>query len=136
MRKSGRSELYSDVLSQFIERASLLDNRVSINATCDFCRQKFDNEFTLYKSRFNFENLEINPATDRVISKLNLQREIFDADSKGLITQFSRRLVSKNTFEKLILDNTSVITENNQVFIVTNLPRASIDSLLASKDAN
>ena len=28
------------------------------------------------------------------------------------------------------------ITENNQVLIVTNLPRASIDSLLADKDAN
>ena len=27
-------------------------------------------------------------------------------------------------------------SENNQVFIVTNLPRASIDSLLAVKDAN
>lgn len=32
--------------------------------------------------------------------------------------------------------NTSVTFENNQVFIVTHLPRASIDELLAKKDAH
>jgi hypothetical protein len=36
----------------------------------------------------------------------------------------------------VILRNTEVFTENNQVTIVTRLPRASIESLLAEKNAN
>lgn len=31
---------------------------------------------------------------------------------------------------------TTIKSENNQVFLITNLPRASIDSLFAEKDAN
>ena len=39
------------------------------------------------------------------------------------------------TKEKIVAENTKVTTENNQVFIVTHLPRASIDELLAKKVA-
>jgi hypothetical protein len=42
----------------------------------------------------------------------------------------STRRASKN---KIVAENTKVTTENNQVFIVTRLPRASIDDLLAEK---
>jgi|GEM_PF-873412 len=38
-------------------------------------------------------------------------------------------------YEKLIYQNTKSTAENNQVFIVTRLPRGSIDSLLAEKNA-
>lgn len=37
--------------------------------------------------------------------------------------------------EKIVAEKTKVTTENNQVFIVTRLPRASIDALLAEKTA-
>jgi hypothetical protein len=134
-------EHYFDILSQFVEKASLSDYRVSINVNCDFCRQNFGNEFSLKKKYFALENLEYDYGKDRVISKLNLQPETFDADSNELVSHLNEKLlslrsVSKSAFKKLILDNTSVITENNQVFVVTRLPRASIDSLLAKPDAN
>ena len=45
------------------------------------------------------------------------------------------RCKSKNTPESIILQNTEISYENNQVFIVTRLPRASIDALLAEKVA-
>jgi hypothetical protein len=38
-----------------------------------------------------------------------------------------------NNYERLIYLNTKATAENNQVFIVTRLPRASIDDLLAEK---
>jgi hypothetical protein len=41
-----------------------------------------------------------------------------------------QRCISKNKPVKLIYDNTKVSSDNNQIFIVTRLPRASIDSLL------
>ena len=133
--------IYSDVLLYFTERASLSERKVSINFDCKLYQQGFDNEFSLKKDQFVLENLEIIFGKDWTTSKLNIKSKSFDANSNGLISQLnanltSLRLESKDTFEKLILDNTSVITENNQVFIVTNLPRASIDSLLADKDAN
>ena len=37
--------------------------------------------------------------------------------------------------EKIIYENTKALSENNQVFIVTRLPRGSLDALLANKDA-
>ncbi|MEP6902923.1 MAG: hypothetical protein ABJA66_14310 [Actinomycetota bacterium] len=46
-----------------------------------------------------------------------------------------QRCVSQNKTENVILQNTQITFENNQVFIVTRLPRGSIDSLLAQKDA-
>lgn len=43
----------------------------------------------------------------------------------------NKKVKSKNSAEGLIYDNVNVISENNQIFIVTRLPRASIDALLA-----
>lgn len=43
---------------------------------------------------------------------------------------------SKPTRLKIVAENTKITFENNQVFLITNLPRASIDSFLASTDAN
>lgn len=42
---------------------------------------------------------------------------------------------TENTLSKQIYQNTAVSSENNQVFIVTRLPRASIDEFLAGSSA-
>jgi hypothetical protein len=44
-----------------------------------------------------------------------------------------RKAALENTAKLPIYENTKAHTENNQVFIVTRLPRASIDDLLAEK---
>ncbi len=50
--------------------------------------------------------------------------------------EFSSRAAStKDTLSKQIYENTTVSSENNQVFVITRLPRASIDEFLARKDA-
>lgn len=48
---------------------------------------------------------------------------------RGLTVLPSR---ATNEFHKFILKNTQITHENNQVFIVSRLPRAGLDSLLAS----
>jgi hypothetical protein len=45
------------------------------------------------------------------------------------------RIDEEKPVVKTIYENTSFNSENNQIFIVTRLPRASIDSLLAEQDA-
>lgn len=56
----------------------------------------------------------------------------------NVLTQYLAKISSssKPTKLKTVAENTKVTFENNQVTIVTNLPRASIDSLFADKDAN
>lgn len=61
-----------------------------------------------------------------------------DAQSIGRI--FSKyfeqeSIVRKNEPVGIVYDNTKIVTENNQILIVTHLPRASIDALLAEKNA-
>ena len=74
-----------------------------------------------FSSRFNlksrFDN-DISPFGYSYVSSLN-----------------PLRFESQNKPENVILKNTEITFENNQVFIVTRLPRGSIDALLAQKDA-
>jgi hypothetical protein len=46
-----------------------------------------------------------------------------------------KKVELKNTVQLPVYENIKAISENNQVFIVTRLPRGSIDALLARKDA-
>jgi len=65
--------------------------------------------------------------SDKVAQKLaGLFNRFFDYRSSN---------IELNNYERLIYQNTKATTENNQVFIVTRLPRGSIDSLPAQKDA-
>jgi hypothetical protein len=71
--------------------------------------------------------------------KLNLKSK-FESDISPVNNSFNSSLVSlryesQNEPEKVISENTKITFENNQVFIVTRLPRGSIDSLLAQNDA-
>ncbi|HEX9960497.1 MAG TPA: hypothetical protein VGB00_06170, partial [Pyrinomonadaceae bacterium] len=62
-----------------------------------------------------------------------------DASKATSLAECYRRMIEyaksptakKEIAGNLILTNTEVRSENNQVFIVTRLPRGSIDSLLA-----
>lgn len=53
----------------------------------------------------------------------------------GYLNRILSTSQQSRTKEKIIAENTKVTSENNQIFVVTRLPRGSIDSLLA-KDAN
>jgi len=53
------------------------------------------------------------------------------------LTEYLNRIKVSNkaTSEKVVAENTKVSTENDQVFIVTRLPRGSIDAVLYRKNA-
>lgn len=54
----------------------------------------------------------------------------------NLTANLSRIKASKKaTSEKVVAENTKILTENDQVFIVTRLPRGSIDAVLYRKSA-
>lgn len=71
--------------------------------------------FAKFKLKSRFDE-DITPAFNAYVSSLNALRSD-----------------SLNESENAVLKNTELTFENNQVFIVTRLPRASIDELLAKK---
>lgn len=80
----------------------------------------------------NFFQLKANK--DGLLSKLNftpteIKKTTHFALAFNQILNF-QRCKSQNFPEKVIYENTKVLSSNNQVFIVTRLPRGSIDSLL------
>jgi len=74
-----------------------------------------------------------------LLGKLNLKskynNDISHINKSFLSSLNSLRLNLESKPENTILKNTEVSFENNQVFIVTRLPRGSIDDLLKEKDA-
>lgn len=78
------------------------------------------------KSSFKFElslTKESKQKAEQLLNRFNEAYNIYKPDDEEIIV-------------KKIYENTTFKSENNQVFIVTNLPRAAIDELLAdNKDA-
>lgn len=76
---------------------------------------------------------------EQLLGKLNLKSrsnaDISHVGSSYLSSLNSLRLAPRNTPENLVLEHTKISFKDNQVFIVTRLPRAAIDDLLARKDA-
>ena len=87
------------------------------------------------------EGISFNLSTEN--KTLNLEIKVNIKDSE--ISQKFFDLVNSSTSQKkistqgsknsLIYENTTVKFTDNQVFIVTRLPRGSLDALLADKDA-
>jgi hypothetical protein len=85
----------------------------------------FEIEIGYDKSSFKFElsvKKESPQKAKQLLDRFNQAYKIYELDEDEPII-------------KKIYENTSFKSENNQVFIVTRLPRASIDELLAKKDA-
>lgn len=85
-------------------------------------------------------SFDFNNSKDELATKVKFFNKT-DLDSRKLSVGYDSsldlwRCKAQDKQINLILRNTEVFTENNQVFIITNLPRASLDSLLAEKDAN
>lgn len=75
----------------------------------------------------------------QLLGKLSLKskynNDISHINKLFLSSLDSLTLKLENKPENVILKNTEISFENNQVFIVTHLPRGSIDDLLNEKDA-
>jgi hypothetical protein len=64
----------------------------------------------------------------------SIEKAVDFANVYGRVIDYARSpQAEKKLSDNLLIINTEVHSENNQVFIVTNLPRASIDELLADK---
>jgi len=88
---------------------------LSKDLTIDFSFLKFDKEGILVKL-----NLDVLTKTKKANSFALAFNQILSFEAHK----------SQNLPERVIAENTKITFKNNQILIVTNLPRASIDSLL------
>ncbi len=89
--------------------------------------------------KLSFEAV-VNPTEIKIKESFSFRK---DLEAREFHFYFENLLENKEKIygeigqaEKLYLQNTKTKLENNQVTIVTRLPRASIDSLFAEQDAN
>ena len=89
-----------------------------------------------YDFVFDNGNLEIKIKVRNANSIVTKNEKDVFPFFNGLNEYLTRINSSKQAAKyKVVAENTKVTTENNQVFIVTRLPRASIDDLLAKNNA-
>jgi len=87
---------------------------------------------TSSKLKLSYDNTELK--VEISAPKLTRQRSEFLAERFNQ-TYSTYKIDEEKPVVRIIHENTSFKSENNQIFIVTRLPRGSIDSLLAQKDA-
>lgn len=92
--------------------------KTGISKSSDF---KLSYDKTTLELKISFFKSSIQKA-EQLAGNFNRAFELYELDEDEIII-------------KEIHENTSFKSENNQVFIVTRLPRGSIDALLAEKDA-
>lgn len=96
------------------------------------CSKPSKQKFALNSSSIEIDKNWLN--AELTIKKATKQRAVELADSLKRFFD-SRESSNNNEAVKKVYSYTQVYSQNNQVFIVTRLPRASIDSLPADKDA-
>jgi hypothetical protein len=146
--KSKSAETESQFIEQYAKTILALVRLSEINGyelTIDSSEKFAENDellsklFPTLKKDVAINGFQYSLNRNKFFGKLNLKSR-FDKDISPVNNSFSSSLSSfrdesQNKPEKVILENTKITFENNQVFIVTRLPRGSIDSLLAQKDA-
>jgi len=121
-----KQQVYKKIDERFVSIARNLFKQATNLELGDFHSHKFDLTLT-----FDQRNLDIK-ANVKTGNGKNAQT-FADSLTNYLTYTVSNSISAK---EKIVAENTKIIFENNQVFIVTRLPRASIDALLAEqKDA-
>ena len=121
-------------IAEYIKLVSASLERIPVEINLEMMGGIDDPVFPSLREEFsiNFFKLKLN--NDGFFSKLSFSSGEFKKTvdfvhffNQRLKYQFSK---SQNIVEKVVVENTEVISVDNQIFIITNLPRASIDSLL------
>jgi hypothetical protein len=112
------SYLFNNTAEKISRNLSELENSFS---------NKDDKYLSPFAISFSLDDLGLTIKTNRSVT---------DGFSNYLLNRFEQEAATrKNHLVGKIYESTKISSENNQVFIVTRLPRASIDVLLAEKVA-
>ena len=132
----------SDNLPSFMGSHSFGDWQISRkldNHIISLARKLFTSATSSGSGDFHSQSLEFSLVSENKTLKLKFElnnekhSQAFVNELNSYLGQLSQNPSSAK--KKLVAENTKILFENNQVFIITNLPRAAIDDILAYKDA-
>jgi hypothetical protein len=94
-----------------------------------------DKDLTSLRKDLSVNFFQIKANKEGLLSKINFNPTSGIKKTTPFILAFNQSLnfersKTQNFPEKVIYENTKITSQNNQIFIVTRLPRGSIDSLL------
>jgi len=94
-----------------------------------------DKDFPSLEKDLSINFFQLKASKDGLLSKFNFNSASNLKKTSSFVLAFNQSLKfqfckSPNFPKKVIFENTKVTSQNNQIFIVTRLPRGSIDSLL------
>ena len=118
-----------------LETNSYSLNRKRLNTEKSNALRKFLSDFEVTNFHFEFDNSEINSILKTSYNSVDGAQKLASAYNASLNYW---QCESQEKFKEIptkLYQNTKISSENNQVFIVTRLPRASIDELLAETNA-
>lgn len=118
-------------------------DKVIRDSALNIARKLFNKKFSLNLGKIDSQQLDFDFSLNN--RDLTIKTKISGDEDTPLkvksfvndLTEYLNRLKVSNkaTSEKVVAENTKVSTENDQVFIVTRLPRGSIDAVLYRKSA-
>lgn len=146
--KSKSDEADSQFIGQYAKMILAIANlskingyEITINASYGFAEddELLGELFPTIRKDLAINGFNYSLDKNKFFSRFNLKSRL-DNDISPVSYSYNSslsflRCESQNKPENVILKNTQITYENNQVFIVTRLPRGSIDALLAQKDA-
>jgi hypothetical protein len=107
-----------------------LRNIVETSLSKEFRRKAF--AYADYEGEWKTAKIVFEADSSDFLLKISFSKSKAEQFTEFLNREYSASAISaKNSLLKQVYENTKVTSENNQVFIVTRLPRGSIDSLPA-----
>lgn len=115
------NENFSEIFNDFAVRLSReISKRRVVDKLSDFYSQDINYDFLTENSTFSIKTT--------IENKNSKDTQTFFNETKTYFEKFASFPASYK--EKIIYENTKVTSENNQVIVVTRLPRGSLDELL------
>lgn len=136
---------YLETVSQFLKPISFAKSKdydliISVKTDSIDDDEIFNRNFSALRKELSLGSFEQKIDDGGFFEKLNLKSKFQNKDISSFVQFYNASLEylhceTQYKSANLILTNTKITYENNQVFIVTRLPRGSLDALLARKDA-
>lgn len=132
--ESGRAQI-TDTSSLFSNEWLQLAARERVEGLASNSFYRYDEEFKTNAShskvKFVLDNGDLSVEISKEKESNKIAEDFANTYNKAFQIGLCSQYIEKKP--KIIYENSKAHTENNQVFIVTRLPRASIDALLAEK---
>ncbi len=131
--KSKTDAQNNQFIADYLKLVSAALGKYPSHTTIEISGGVEDKDFPSLEKDLSINFFQLKANKDGLLSKLNFNSGSEFRKTTSFVLAFDQSLKfqlckSENFPEKIIFENTKITSQNNQIFIVTRLPRGSIDS--------